>query len=628
MKKILTLLALPSALLLASLAPSSTEDTKVTLTPALVKNEAKETLRKYIPMEDGEWMGEGLTKGLSNRNDSFWNGRAFNALDRFYRGESHEKEQGTLVSPSWFQKEDYISFTLGGHAVNSYVGIFKATDDIASATPLAKVDNREWFIDPSRSSNMAVRFVNASAFKNQELKLALIDHDESGFGFLNFGALQVNQTLNEVASTIDLHRQILAKGASFGTDAAANSNDEAYTRTLEWYNREEYKPFIDAIGSLDRYNLDFEMDSNHLELFGSDTSFEGGRNDLGFYYDLMVSDRESYWWGEHMPFNKTGNRFLCTQNGLLLNQNISQSTAELEAIKARFVTPLFTLSGSGFMSLKMAGATAAIQILDEHNAVLSEFSNPAFVTGVDAVANIMETQVNLNTMVRTIVDASAYLGKKIRVGLVDKGAQDGVWSYPNFDELITYYDAVPSIRVDKITQTHGDPVRSYYGERIDYLVCAENSKHPEAKDAYDFLFGNRDAAHPIGTDGYYAIARSHDKGATFCNLSANELNGMISRYDGLSREAKSLVDSSQDYQHIMSTDQAWYDVEAETIFTVGDSLNYIRNRASNLNFETPVSRTLSSLMNVSEGSTLAILAVLGCVITFGLFCFYKKKKNS
>lgn len=628
MKKILTLLALPSALLLASLAPSSSEDTKVTLTPALAQNEAKETLRKYIPMEDGGWKEEGLTKFLSNRNDSFWNGRAFNALDRFYRGERDQGQKGTLVSPSWLQKEDYISFTLGGHAVNSYVGIFKATDDIATTTPLAKIDNVEWFIDPSRSSNMAVRFVNASAFKNQELKLALIDHDEEGFGFLNFGALQVNQTLNEVASTIDLHRQILAKGASFGTDAAANSNDEAYSRTLAWYNRPEYTPFIEAIGSLNRYNLDFEMDSNHLELFGSDTSFEGGRNDLGFYYDLMVSNRDNYWWGEHMPFNKTGNRFLCTQNGLLLNDNIAQSTAELEGIKARFVTPLFTLSGSGFMSLKMAGATAAIQILDEHNAVLSEFSNPAFITGVGVLNNIMETQVNMNTMVRTIIDASAYLGQKIRVGLVDKGAQDGVWSYPNFDELITYYDAVPSIRVDKITQTHGDPVRSYYGERIDYLVCAENSRHPEAKDAYDFLFGNRDAAHPIGTDGYYAIARSHDKGATFCNLSANELNGMISRYDSLSAKAKSLVDSSQDYQHIMSADQPWYDVEAETIFTVGDSLNYIRNRAENLNFETPVSRTLNSLMNVSEGSTLAILAVLGCVITFGLFCFYKKKKNS
>lgn len=628
MKKPMMLLSLPAALLLLG-AGSPTPSTPKAASPSIsIKKADHESVRKYIPMEDGAWVGNGLEKCLANRNDAFWNGRSFNALDRFYRGEAREGQQGTLVSPTWVQSEDYITFTLGGHAVNSFVGIFNAEDDVNDATPLARVDNNEWFIDPSRSCNMGVRFIDASNFKGKEVKLALVDRDTSGFGFLNFGALQVNQTKAEVASTIDLHKNILVRGAPVGSDAPANSNDEARAKTLEWYKRDEYKPFIEANGTIDRYNLDFEMEGNHLELFGSDTSFEGGRNDLGFFYDLMISDRDSYWWNEHMPFNKTGNRFLCSQNGLLLNDHIGESNGDLEANKFRMVSPLFTLSGSGFLSLKMGGATAALQILDENNTVLSEVTNPAFVTGDNALANVMETQVNMNTMVRTVVDASAYLGKKIRVGLVDKGAQDGVWSYPNFDELVTYYESVPSFRLDKITQTWGDPVRTYYGERLDYFVAFGESKHPEAKEAYDFLFGTRDAAHPIGENGYYSIARAHDKQASFCSLDASDLRSLVSRYDALTPSARALVDASQDYQHLMNDGQSWFDVETDATFTVGQSMSYIRSRADALSLQNRVSANFALLNEGTSSSLLAGLVSLGLIVLFGTILFHKRKKQN
>ena len=628
MKKPMMLLSLPAALLLLG-AGSPTPSTPKAASPSIsIKKADHESVRKYIPMEDGAWVGNGLEKCLANRNDAFWNGRSFNALDRFYRGEAREGQQGTLVSPTWVQSEDYITFTLGGHAVNSFVGIFNPGDDVNVATPLARVDNSEWFIDPSRSSNMGVRFIDASSFKGKEVKLALVDRDTSGFGFLNFGALQVNQTKAEVASTIDLHKNILVRGAPVGSDAPANSNDEARAKTLEWYKRDEYKPFIEANGTIDRYNLDFEMEGNHLELFGSDTSFEGGRNDLGFFYDLMISDRDSYWWNEHMPFNKTGNRFLCSQNGLLLNDHIGESNGDLEANKFRMVSPLFTLSGSGFLSLKMGGATAALQILDENNTVLSEVKNPAFVTGDAALANVMETQVNMNTMVRTVVDASAYLGKKIRVGLVDKGAQDGVWSYPNFDELVTYYESVPSFRLDKITQTWGDPVRTYYGERLDYFVAFGESKHPEAKEAYDFLFGTRDAAHPIGENGYYSIARAHDKQASFCSLDASALNSLVSGYDRLTPSARALVDASQDYQHLMNEGQSWFDVETDATFTVGQSMSYIRSRADALSLQNRVSANFALLNEGTSSSLLAGLVSLGLIVLFGALLFHKRKKQN
>ncbi len=622
------LLSLPAALLLLGASSPTPSTPKAASLSISMKKADHESVRKYIPMEDGGWAWNGLEKCLANRNDAFWNGRSFNALDRFYRGEAREGQQGTLVSPTWVQSEDYITFTLGGHAVNSFVGIFNPEDDVNKAEPLARVDNSEWFIDPSRSSNMGVRFIDASSFKGKEVKLALIDRDTSGFGFLNFGALQVNQTKAEVASTIDLHKNILVRGAHVGTDAPANSNDEARAKTLEWYERDEYKPFIEANGTIDRYNLDFEMEGNHLELFGSDTSFEEGRNDLGFYYDLMISDSDSYWWNEHMPFNKTGNRFLCSQNGLLLNDHIGETTGDLEASKFRMVSPLFTLSGSGFLSLKMGGATAALQILDENNTVLSEVTNPAFVTGDNALANVMETQVNMNTMVRTVVDASSYLGKKIRVGLVDKGAQDGVWSYPNFDELVTYNESVPSFRLDKITQTWGDPVRTYYGERLDYFVAFGESKHPEAKEAYDFLFGTRDAAHPIGENGYYSIARAHDKQASFCSLDASALSSLVSRYDSLTSSARALVDASQDYQHLINDGQSWFDVETDATFTVGQSMSYIRSRAAALSLQNRVSANFGLLKESTSGSLLAGLVSLGLIVLFGTILFHKRKKQN
>ena len=343
---------------------------------------------------------------------------------------------------------------------------------------------------------------------------------------------------------------------------------------------------------------------------------------------MMISDRDSYWWGEHMPFNKTGNRFLCSQNGLLLNDHIGESTAELEANKFRMVSPLFTLSGSGFLSVKMGGATAALQILDENNTVLSEVKNPAFVTGDNALANVMETQVNMNTMVRTVVDASAYLGKKIRVGLVDKGAQDGVWSYPNFDELVTYYESVPSFRLDKITQTWGDPARTYYGERLDYFVAFGESKHPEAKEAYDFLFGTRDAAHPIGENGYYSIARAHDKQASFCSLDASDLRSLVSRYDSLKPSARALVDASQDYQHLINDGQSWFDVETDATFTVGQSMSYIRSRADALSLQNRVSANFGLLNEGTSSSLLAGLVSLGLIVLFGALLFHKRKKQN
>lgn len=629
MKRCIELLTLSSALLLTGIASASPARIEAPSARRLAEPAQTETVRKYIPMEDGGWIADGLGKYLANRNDYWWNEhRSFNALDRFYRGEVKEQEQGTLVSPAWNQSGDYVTFTLGGNGDNSFVGIYAAAANVGVDEPLVKITNQGWFQDSACGSNMVVRVVDASAFKGQDVKLAIVDRDDKHFGFLNFGALQVNQSVEEVAATIDLHKQILVTGPGAGT----NNNDAGKQATLDYYARPEYAPYVASIGNIGRYDLHFENDGSRLELFGSDPRFEGGRQDLGFYYDLMVSDRSAYWWGEHMPFNKTGNRFLCTQNGLMLNNELENDstwfgTPELHEVKMRFVTPLFTLGGSGYVSVKMSGPTAAIQILNEAGEVLYQGDNPSFITGDGALANVMESQVNMNTMVRTVVDASAFLGQKIRIGLVDKGAQDGVWSFPNFDELITYYESVPGFRADKISQTRreGEGDITFHGERLDYFLAAPNSAHPEGEEAYRFLFGTRDARHPIGDGGYFATARAFDKNVSFCSLGGAELRDLHSRYEALSLEAKRVVDASQDYQHLAGEGQAWFSVEADTSFTVGDSMRYIATRAGYLNSGSLFANYASVFEGKGFGVAVASVAALG-LVAFASVLFYRKKK--
>ncbi|MGM9814155.1 MAG: hypothetical protein ACI32C_04625 [Candidatus Enteromonas sp.] len=628
MKNHIRLLTLSAGLLMVGLGASyqggSSPVARELSTPnTMVAHRAKESVRKYIPMTDEGWVEDGLEKRLANRNDTYWNLRSFNALDVFYRGEGVEAQTGTLTSPAWNQSGDYITFTLGGKVADGFVGIFAADADVNTAEPLAKVTMEGWFADPQTAGSMVVRVVDATSFKGKDVRLAIVDRNVNGFGFFDFGALQVNQSIEEVAATIDLHKQMLATGDRIvESDVPENCNNAARDYTINLYNA-KYASYLEHVGELDRYDLGFEMDPSTLELFGVDP-FYGDKRDIDFYYDLMVTDRNTHWWGENIPFNKTGNRFLCTQNGLRLNGEIGDYEP-IAGIQTRFVTPAFTLSGSGFLSVKMGGKTAALQILDaSNNEILDEVKNPAFITKDNGVFNIFDAETNMTTMVRTIIDASKHLGKKIRIALADTGLDDAPWSSPNFDELVTYYENVPSIRVDALSQHHGE--NHFYGERLDYFVATSEETHPEMKEAYNFLFGERNAEHAIGTDGFYSIIRAHSRNGSWCDiLGSDELSGLMNRYDALSPEAKAIVDASEDYDH-QGAEGAWYTVEANTGWNVGSTMAFIASYSA-------ASGSVSLFANRAGGASATSSAFLICVAAFGVvsvagFLLFRKKKHS
>ncbi len=485
---------------------------------------------------------------IKGRTDTFWTTRSYCALDSFFDSINNNGEEwtGTFKSKSFVQNKDYIYFTLGGSAANKVI-LF---DDSTNAE-IATLQNK-YFYDPSASCNMLIYSIEIpEASKGKNMHIEVKDLTTTGFGGVTFGDLHVNQTEEDVAKAYSIYLNNLNYSSIAAKDAENNKIAHDYITKLyaNSANEDLYK-FYNY--SLTNANVTFDQGNDNLSTLAFDSEYA---ENLGtFLFDSFISSDTAYDWDEQMPFNNDG--YFFNGNGYLSRN---------ENAKFRFLTNKFTLSGTGLISIKMAGRSAQLQVLDptkvgtKDDPVLKTLDVQDFADA--GVGNVYLNGANYNTLHRVYWDLSEYLGQEIVLAIADKDT-DGNWGMLFFDDLITKYDELPSFTVDVFEQTHKESDVTYYGAFTDLYVKSDETKFNETfNEAYTFL-----SEHYCKT----ASLVGDKKHNYLASRTSDEAKATRDAYSLLSSDAKTIVDTSDDFYFSTEGDN-WQNSEP-TVVKVKDQL--------------------------------------------------------
>ena len=194
-----------------------------------------------------------------------------------------------------------------------------------------------------------------------------------------------------------------------------------------WYDSEAFEARINSdveiVSPYQVQNGTFETG----DLTGWTPSWETDADRIGFVTGA------SGWWNENLPYNKKGN---------YLFSGISD-----EGKTGTLTSSVFTIGGSGYITYLLGGGgnprECYLSVLDaETGEELARFANRYFH---DIGIGLINRGSNLANMVFYKADLSAFVGKDVRLQLVDKATAN--WGLLTADSFITYYamqSAVPT----------------------------------------------------------------------------------------------------------------------------------------------------------------------------------------
>ncbi len=136
------------------------------------------------------------------------------------------------------------------------------------------------------------------------------------------------------------------------------------------------------------------------------------------------------WWGEEVPYNQAGDWHLDGWNN---------GIGEPEGWSVQSTN--FTLSGSGFISVRMGGAAAAVHVYTADGTEVGYYKQTRFS---DTNFPHLSQGGSWADMGTYVMDLSAYLGEELYIVLADE-VIDGGWAHAFFDEVVTYYETAPDV---------------------------------------------------------------------------------------------------------------------------------------------------------------------------------------
>ena len=146
----------------------------------------------------------------------------------------------------------------------------------------------------------------------------------------------------------------------------------------------------------------------------------------GFNLNTCVISDATYW-GEKIPYNQSGNYHLDGWN-TGIDETGTWGVKSTE----------FLLSGSGWISVKMGGRTAAVKVFKADGTQIGLYRANHFKdSGFPDV-----TSGSWADMRTYAIDLSAYIGEKLYLELWDV-EEGGGWGLAFFDEVVTYYENAP-----------------------------------------------------------------------------------------------------------------------------------------------------------------------------------------
>jgi len=164
------------------------------------------------------------------------------------------------------------------------------------------------------------------------------------------------------------------------------------------------------------------------------------------------------YWGENLPYNQAGNYHLDGWN-----------TGIGEPDPWQLKSTNFVLSGSGFISVRMGAAAAAVRVYTADGTEIgyykqNRFNDASFPT-VGAAGG---SWADMGTYV---IDLSAYIGQELYIVLCDESIEGG-WAHAFFDEIVTYYETAPDY-----ANLYDTVAQSVTGEEVQFpWQLAENLK--------------------------------------------------------------------------------------------------------------------------------------------------------
>lgn len=595
----------------------------------------------YVPVSAG-WVentdgsAESTVGSLARgRNDRFWNGgsgfdsqeRTFNAMDEFvdtiHRANGGEGWRGAYRTPELELVDNdhrYISFLFGGGAGDIFVNIFQVSgaagsgDRIAGIPTAFNLDSGNGDFGSNEGKEDSLK-KNAPiscnmVFKYFELPVEIQPGDHfliyvrdgktSDYGGFTFGDVHINLTLEEVAKHFSVHKQQVKLNEY---TSAWNRNANEFV--LNYYATDSYYETIrNAEALLTDADCDFDV-NDHLTNWAHDRSF----SEANIWYNDVISENDAKNWTERMPANKSGDRYFN-----------SDASGIDESEKYRLVSSEFTLSGTGFISAKLGGGTAVMSLIDDAgNELVSSRIAAAEGTNIlnggfadnGGVDNIMASGSRYNTMSRTYLDASAHVGKKVRVVLSDERT-GGNWGLAYFDEVITKYDTIPTLKVDRIEQQFNESPL-YHGVVTDKYVGSASTNFGKA---YAFM------------QLFYEKVRNVSNGGSRCVISAEDKTAIDNAYKVLDSDVKAIINASDDYDFGQAaTSENWFLTEASvSVGGVGTTLAVMGI--------TGAPALSSSYFNgngiVSSDNSIALIIIVASAIAMfgaGYFVLRKRKQN-
>ena len=160
------------------------------------------------------------------------------------------------------------------------------------------------------------------------------------------------------------------------------------------------------------------------------------------------------YWGEKLPFNN---------NGYFLS-GFDTGIAEADSWSVR--SSAFTLSGSGYISVRMGGNAAALKIFKADGTLIGTYKPNHFSATNFPFEGDGEGKGSWACMRTYFIDLSELIGEELYLELHDTG-DNGAWSHAFFDDVVTYYENVPDIEngFDTVTAPVGrEEEEIIYGE--------------------------------------------------------------------------------------------------------------------------------------------------------------------
>ncbi len=359
--------------------------------------------------ETGSLAGWTIVEGTAFSNEGvntesvWWNENITYSRDgNYHYGHYNPTATGIMRSSEFvLGGSGYVSYKLGGCADNARTFLRFMLKDSNGAKEIARFSNfKYWnfqfpFVpNGMRLLNMVQYYVDFSAYIGETMYIEVIDTNQSA------------------------------------DDLACITLDSVKTYWAEkpiWYDSEAYEA---------RINSDVEIVSPYQVKNGT---FETGNLEGWTPSWTQDSERIGYvtdaggWWNQNFPYNKKGN-YLFT--GIADESKVGTLTSSA-----------FTVGGSGYITYLLGGggdpSKCYLSVIDvETGTELARFANRYFY---DLGTSLLNRGSNLANMIFYKADLSAFIGKEVRLQLVDNATNS--WGLLTADSFITYYatqEAVPS----------------------------------------------------------------------------------------------------------------------------------------------------------------------------------------